>query len=323
MHVAHDATAAGAQAGNGRPILDVKDKATGERLATVGLAAVSDVDEAVASAARAQASWAEATHVERANVLRAAAVKLTERASRLRELIVRETGCIAARPTTRSARRSPSCTRRRHLRPGRWRGPAVPPTSAARRWSERVAGGADRRHHAMELPAGARHAGDRPGPRPRQRRAAQAVAGDAAQRGVASPNCSWPPERRPGSCSVLPGVRRVGERLVAHPGIAMIHFTGSTKVGRRIATTAGGLLKKVSLELGGNNALLVLDDADVEQARSSGRGPASTTRARPASPPDATSSAAALRTRTSPRSPTAAERIVLGDPSTDPSGSAR
>jgi benzaldehyde dehydrogenase (NAD) len=46
----------------------------------------------------------------------------------------------------------------------------------------------------------------------------------------------------------------------------MVHFTGSTVVGRAIARTAGDLLKKVSLELGGNNALIVLDDADVEQA---------------------------------------------------------
>jgi len=46
----------------------------------------------------------------------------------------------------------------------------------------------------------------------------------------------------------------------------MVHFTGSTKTGRRIARRAGDLLKKVSLELGGNNALLVLDDADLEQA---------------------------------------------------------
>jgi benzaldehyde dehydrogenase (NAD) len=65
---------------------------------------------------------------------------------------------------------------------------------------------------------------------------------------------------------VLPGDTEVGERLVTHPDVAMIHFTGSTAVGRQIAATAGGLLKKVSLELGGNNALLVLDDADVEQA---------------------------------------------------------
>ena len=65
---------------------------------------------------------------------------------------------------------------------------------------------------------------------------------------------------------VLPGDTEVGGRLVTHPGVAMIHFTGSTRVGRRIAQTAAGLLKKVSLELGGNNALLVLDDADLDQA---------------------------------------------------------
>jgi benzaldehyde dehydrogenase (NAD) len=46
----------------------------------------------------------------------------------------------------------------------------------------------------------------------------------------------------------------------------MIHFTGSTAVGRQIARDGGELLKKVSLELGGNNALLVLDDADPDQA---------------------------------------------------------
>jgi benzaldehyde dehydrogenase (NAD) len=69
-----------------------------------------------------------------------------------------------------------------------------------------------------------------------------------------------------GLFQVLPGDIEVGERLVTHPDVAMIHFTGSTAVGRQIAATAGGLLKKVSLELGGNNALVVLDDADPEQA---------------------------------------------------------
>ena len=65
---------------------------------------------------------------------------------------------------------------------------------------------------------------------------------------------------------MLPGDVEVGQRLVTHPDVSMIHFTGSTKVGREIAREAGGLLKKVSLELGGNNALIVLDDADIEQA---------------------------------------------------------
>jgi benzaldehyde dehydrogenase (NAD) len=55
--------------------------------------------------------------------------------------------------------------------------------------------------------------------------------------------------------------------LVDIPDVAMIHFTGSTAVGREIARTAGGLLKKVSLELGGNNALIVLDDADLDQGQ--------------------------------------------------------
>jgi len=70
----------------------------------------------------------------------------------------------------------------------------------------------------------------------------------------------------PGLFQVLPGDVEVGQALVSHPDIAMIHFTGSTTVGRQIAATAAGLLKKVSLELGGNNALIVLEDADLDQA---------------------------------------------------------
>jgi benzaldehyde dehydrogenase (NAD) len=50
----------------------------------------------------------------------------------------------------------------------------------------------------------------------------------------------------------------------------MIAFTGSTAVGREVGAAAGRALKRVSLELGGNNALIVLDDADLEVASSSG-----------------------------------------------------
>ena len=46
----------------------------------------------------------------------------------------------------------------------------------------------------------------------------------------------------------------------------MVHFTGSTRTGRQIAEVAGRELKHVSLELGGDNALVVLDDADVDHA---------------------------------------------------------
>ena len=47
-------------------------------------------------------------------------------------------------------------------------------------------------------------------------------------------------------------------------------FTGSTAAGRRVGQLAGGLLKKVSLELGGNNAFVVLDDADLDAAAAAG-----------------------------------------------------
>ncbi len=54
----------------------------------------------------------------------------------------------------------------------------------------------------------------------------------------------------------------VGEPLVAHPGVKAVSFTGSTRVGQRIAALAGPQLKKVSLELGGKNPTLVFADSD-------------------------------------------------------------
>jgi acyl-CoA reductase-like NAD-dependent aldehyde dehydrogenase len=57
-----------------------------------------------------------------------------------------------------------------------------------------------------------------------------------------------------------------GAPLVAHPDVDLISFTGSTAVGREIASIAGRRLAKVSLELGGKNPLLVCDDADLEDA---------------------------------------------------------
>lgn len=57
-----------------------------------------------------------------------------------------------------------------------------------------------------------------------------------------------------------------GQPLVTHPDVDMVSFTGSRDVGRQIAATAGTDLKHVSLEMGGKNALVVLDDADISEA---------------------------------------------------------
>jgi aldehyde dehydrogenase (NAD+) len=68
-----------------------------------------------------------------------------------------------------------------------------------------------------------------------------------------------------GVVSVLPGGTDVGEALVRHPGVDKISFTGSSAVGRRIATLCGEQLKRVSLELGGKSAAIILDDADIDK----------------------------------------------------------
>lgn len=58
----------------------------------------------------------------------------------------------------------------------------------------------------------------------------------------------------------------VGRAMVEHPGIDIISFTGSTEVGSEINGRAGKLLKRVSLEMGGKNAVIVMDDADLDLA---------------------------------------------------------
>jgi len=61
-------------------------------------------------------------------------------------------------------------------------------------------------------------------------------------------------------------VEEVGDELITNPMVGGISFTGSTAVGRRVAAKAGELLKKACVELGGKDALIILDDADMERA---------------------------------------------------------
>jgi aldehyde dehydrogenase (NAD+) len=56
----------------------------------------------------------------------------------------------------------------------------------------------------------------------------------------------------------------LGDHLVSHPGVDLISFTGSSDTGAHISEIAGRLLKRISCELGGKNAIVVLDDADVD-----------------------------------------------------------
>jgi betaine-aldehyde dehydrogenase len=66
-----------------------------------------------------------------------------------------------------------------------------------------------------------------------------------------------------GVLSVLPADREVSEYLVTHPGVDKVSFTGSTAAGRKVGALATERLKRVSLELGGKSAAIVLEDVDL------------------------------------------------------------
>ncbi|QIX53625.1 aldehyde dehydrogenase [Rhodococcus sp. DMU1] len=68
-----------------------------------------------------------------------------------------------------------------------------------------------------------------------------------------------------GVVSIIPGGVEVGERLVSHPGVNRISFTGSTAAGERVASLAASSFKSVTLELGGKSAAILLDDVDIDK----------------------------------------------------------
>jgi acyl-CoA reductase-like NAD-dependent aldehyde dehydrogenase len=68
----------------------------------------------------------------------------------------------------------------------------------------------------------------------------------------------------PGVLNILGGSNQFGQLLVEHPGIDKITFTGSVATGKRVMASAAGTLKRVTLELGGNEPAILLDDADLE-----------------------------------------------------------
>ena len=250
----------------GGGVLDVCDKATGKVFATVGLATAQDVDRAVSTALVAQLEWAQRPYQERGSLLRAVAAELGARAGELRELIMRETGSIGGKADYEIGAAQSELIEAAALA-ARPTGELLQTNHAGRlSLSERVPVGVVGVLTPWNFPvvlgmrviAPALALGNavvlKPSPEtPLSGGIALAQAFAAA--GVPA-----------GLFQVLPGDVEVGERIVEHPDVAMIHFTGSTKVGRNIARSARQLLKKVSLELGGNNALLVLDDADLEQA---------------------------------------------------------
>ena len=70
----------------------------------------------------------------------------------------------------------------------------------------------------------------------------------------------------PEAVQLVHGAGDVGRAIVEHPGVSLVSFTGSTATGSKIGEACGRLHKRLSLEMGGKNAMIVLDDADLDLA---------------------------------------------------------
>jgi benzaldehyde dehydrogenase (NAD) len=249
----------------------VHEKATGEAIGRYAVGGPADVDRAVAAAKAAFPGWAGAPAAERAALLRRCAALLDERAAEFEDVLMRETGGVRSK-----ARGEVGAARGRFQQ-----GAAL----------------------AVESPGDLLH-GHRPGKLAMLQRIPVGVVGAIipwnfplvlAMRAIApslalgntlvlKPASLTPigggqllvelfqdAGAPPGVINLVTGSgSAVGMPLAAHPDVDLVHFTGSTEVGRDVAEIAGRQLKRTVLELGGDNALVVLEDADVERAASCG-----------------------------------------------------
>jgi benzaldehyde dehydrogenase (NAD) len=260
---------AGWQPGSGEPY-EVREPATGRSLLTLNRSTVEDVRRAAATATKAQQAWAETNYQERAAILRRAADIYEAHRAEFGTWTQRETGAhhnkmhheqnftaqellnASTIPSQPYGSLLPSAV------PGRLsmtrRVPvgvigAITPWNSPSVLGMRVVAPALALGNAVILK-----------PDPQTPVCGAAVfAAVLAEAGL--------PE---GLLQVVIGDAEVGEALVTDPDVNLVSFTGSTEVGRHVGSLAGGLLKKVSLELGGNNAFIICDDADLEAAASAG-----------------------------------------------------
>src|SRR5271154_6836530 len=247
--------------------LDVLEPATGNKITSVGNANASDVRKAAAEARAAQPGWAATPYEKRGAILRKAARLLEENQEELIPWIARETGGIPAKAgfeihmvTEILYSSAAMCTEPQGLvlpsDPGR--------ISIARRLPRGVIGVISPFNFPLILSsravAPALATGNavvlKPDPR------------TALTGGFIIARIFEEAELPKGVLQVLPGGAEAGEAICTDPDIGMVSFTGSSHVGRRIGELAGKHLKKVQLELGGKNAVIVLEDADLDAAAS-------------------------------------------------------
>jgi benzaldehyde dehydrogenase (NAD) len=247
----------------------VIEPATGAELGRVGIANAADVTRAVKRASEAQPAWAALPHTERSAILRRAALLWEENAAEIEGWVIRESGKIGPAAGFETHVSVQEVYEAATL-PSRPYGELLPSEQPRLSFAERVPVGVVGVISPFNFPqilsirsvAPALALGNavvlKPDPR-------TAVCG-----GVVLARVFEEAGLPDGLLHVLPGGADVGEALITDPLVRVISFTGSTAVGRRVGELAARHLKRAHLELGGNSALVILDDADVAAAASAG-----------------------------------------------------
>jgi acyl-CoA reductase-like NAD-dependent aldehyde dehydrogenase len=241
------------------------DPATGEVLATLPICGQDEVAAAVDAARAAQAEWTAGDPMQRTRALLRLAALIEEHADELARLESRDVG----KPLAEAATRDLPFTIQTWLYYAGWPTKILGTTNPAKpgvftytlREPLGVVGAITPWNFPITIAswklAPALACGNAVIHKPAEEAPLSAIrlAELALEAGV--PEGLW---------TVLTGDGSTGAALAAHPGVDKISFTGSTEVGQEIQRAAAGNLKRLTLELGGKSANIVLDDADLEAA---------------------------------------------------------
>jgi benzaldehyde dehydrogenase (NAD) len=247
----------------------VVEPATGSELGRTGVATAEDVGTASAAAHAAQRDWAAASFEQRAAVLRKAGALVEEHAEELRTWVTRETGAVPGLAEFAVGVAAQECYEAAALA-SRPPGEILPTAQPRLSLLKRVPVGGVGVISPFNVPlilsirsvAPALALGNSVVLKPDLRTPVSggfAIAAIFERAGLPD-----------GLLQVLPGGADAGTALVTDPLVRVVSFTGSTATGRKVAELAGRHLKRVHLELGGNSAIIVLDDADLDAAVSAG-----------------------------------------------------
>ncbi len=245
------------------------EPATGAGLGRAGVADTDDVVRAGAAAATAQRDWAAANFEKRAAVLRRAGALIETNADEIQQWIIRETGAVPGLAGFAVSVAAQECYEAAALA-SRPLGDILPSNQPRLSLLKRVPVGVVGVISPFNVPLILSI-----------RSVAPALAlGNAV---VLKPDVRTPVSGGfvfarafeeaglpAGLLHVLPGGADAGEALVTDGNVRVVSFTGSTATGRKVAELAARHLKRVHLELGGNSALVILDDADLDAAVSAG-----------------------------------------------------